>query len=161
MNGWPHRRDVSVVHGDLSSATRDQRYDAIVLLNVLEHIEDDAEALRKSRDGLEPDGRAAVLVPAFELLYSRFDAAVGHYRRYRLRELVGKAEGAGLKVHEARYVNSAGFFAWLLTARLLGATPTTSTLAGAYDRAVVPVLRAAEQRVAPPFGQSILLIAGR
>ena len=156
-----HRRDVSVVHGDLSSATRDQRYDAIVLLNVLEHIEDDAEALREVRDGLEPDGRATVLVPAFELLYSRFDAAVGHYRRYRLPELVGKAEGAGLKVHEARYVNSAGFFAWLLTARLLGATPTTNTLAGAYDRAVVPVLRAAEQRVAPPFGQSILLIAGR
>ena len=149
------------MHGDLASATADRRFDAIVLINVLEHIEDDDEALREVRDGLEPDGRTAVLVPAFELLYSRFDAAVGHYRRYRLPELVAKAEGAGLTVQEARYVNSAGFFAWLLTARVLGATPTTSTLAGAYDRAVVPVLRAAEQRVAPPFGQSILLIAGR
>ena len=155
------RTDIEVVHGDLATATADQRYDGIVLLNVLEHIEDDDEALRQIRDGLEPDGRAALLVPAFELLYSRFDNAVGHYRRYRLPDLTRKVEAAGLRVHEARYVNSAGFFAWLLTARVLGATPTRSTLATTYDRAVVPALRTVERRVKPPFGQSIFLVAGR
>ncbi len=156
-----HRDDIDVMHGDLTTATRDQRWDGIVMLNVLEHIDDDAAALRQVREGLEPGGRLAVLVPAFELLYSRFDAAIGHHRRYRLPELVGKVEAAGLQVQVARYVNSVGFFAWLLTARILRLTPTSSTLATTYDRAVIPMLRSTEARLKPPFGQSALVVAAR
>ena len=156
-----HRDDIDVMQGDLTTATRDQRWDGIVMLNVLEHIDDDAAALRQVREGLEPGGRLAVLVPAFELLYSRFDAAIGHHRRYRLPELVGKVETAGLQVQVARYVNSVGFFAWLLTARILRLTPTSSTLATTYDRAVIPMLRSTEARLKPPFGQSALVVAAR
>ena len=156
-----HRPDIEVVQGDLAAVTAERRFDGIVLLNVLEHIEDDAGALRLIAQGLEPGGRVAILVPAFEILYSRFDAAVGHHRRYRLPELTAKAEAAGLTVRVSRYVNSAGFFAWLLTARVLKLTPTRSALASTYDRAIVPLVRATEGRVAPPFGQSCLLIAER
>jgi SAM-dependent methyltransferase len=155
------RLDIEVVEGDLTTATADRRFDGIVLLNVLEHIEDDDEALGLIRDGLEPGGRVALLVPAFEALYSRFDAAVGHQRRYRLPELVAKVESAGLRIVEARYVNSAGFFAWLATARLLKLTPTRSVLATTYDRLVVPLVRAAESKVEPPFGQSCFVVAER
>jgi SAM-dependent methyltransferase len=156
-----HRADIDVVHGDLEAATQREQFDGIVMLNVLEHIEDDRAALRQVRDGLVQGGRAAILVPAFELLYSRYDAAVGHHRRYRLKELVAKATEAELDVVVARYVNSAGFLAWLLTARVLGATPTKSSLAVTYDRTVVPMLRRAEARFEPPFGQSVLLVAQR
>ena len=123
------RPEIEIVHGDLAAAIARRQYRAMVMLNVLEHIEDDDEALRLVASGLEAGGRVAIFVPAFELLYSRFDAAVGHHRRYRLPELERKVEGAGLTVREARYVNSVGFFAWLLTARVLGMTPTTSGLA--------------------------------
>jgi SAM-dependent methyltransferase len=155
------RPDIEVVEGDLAALTAERRFDGIVLLNVLEHIEDDDEALRLIHDGLEHGGRVALLVPAFEVLYSRFDAAVGHHRRYRLPELVAKVEGADLQIVEARYVNSAGFFAWLATARLLKLTPTKSALATTYDRLVVPMVRAAESRVEPPFGQSCFVVAER
>ncbi len=155
------RPDITVVNQDLATATADRQFGAIVMINVLEHIEDDGEALSQVFAGLEPGGRFAVLVPAFELLYSRFDAAVGHYRRYRLPELVDEVERAGLSVKVARYVNSAGFFAWLLTARVLKLTPTVSGLALTYDRAVIPALRAVESRVTPPFGQSCFVIAER
>jgi SAM-dependent methyltransferase len=158
---FAHRRDIEVVQADLASVTAARRYDGIVMLNVLEHLEDDSLALMHIANGLQPGGRVAILVPAFELLYSRFDAAVGHQRRYRLPELVAKLERAGLGVRVAQYVNFAGFFAWLLTARVLGLTPTRSALTLTYDRAVVPVLRAVEARFTPPFGQSCLVIAER
>jgi SAM-dependent methyltransferase len=155
------RPDIEVLHGDLATATADRQFDGIVLINVLEHIEDDVDALDRIRDGLKPGGSVALLVPAFELLYSRFDAAIGHHRRYRLGELVSKLKGAGFEIKRAQYVNSVGFVAWLTTARLLKLTPTRSELVSTYDRAIVPFVRAAESFVEPPFGLSCLAIAER
>ena len=155
------RPEIGIVHGELDRATNGQKFGSMVMINVLEHIEDDDEALRQVASGLRPGGTVAIFTPAFELLYSGFDAAAGHHRRYRLPELRAKVLRAGFTIREARYVNSVGFFAWLLTARALGLTPTSSRLALTYDRYTVPVVRAAEARVVPPFGQSCLVIAER
>src|SRR5262245_26394396 len=161
LERFASRPDIRIVHGDLGRAANGQTFGSMVLINVLEHIEDDDEALRQVASGLRPGGTVAIFVPAFELLYSGFDAAVGHHRRYRLPELRAKVLRAGLRIREARYVNSAGFVAWLVTARALGMTPTSSRLAMTYDRYTVPVVRAAESRVEPPFGQSCLVIGER
>ena len=155
------RPEIGIVHGELDRATNGQKFGSMVMINVLEHIEDDDGALRQVASGLRPGGTVAIFTPAFELLYSGFDAAAGHHRRYRLPELRAKVQRAGFTIREARYVNSVGFFAWLLTARALGLTPTSSRLALTYDRYTVPVVRAAESRVVPPFGQSCLVIAER
>ena len=102
------------------------------MINVLEHIQDDDKALALVARGLEPGGRAAILVPAFELLYSRFDAArLGTTGGTGCRSS-GKVERAGLDVVQARYLNSAGFLAWWIIARLLKLTPTTSVLSTTY-----------------------------
>ncbi len=151
---------IDVVRGEASDLSEGQ-FDVAFLSNVLEHIEDDVEVLRQLGRSLRPGGRVVVFSPAFDLLYSRFDAMVGHYHRYRLPELRERFERAGLEVVEARYVNLPGWFLWLLYVRLLGRVPTRPSTALAFDRVVVPVLRRVERAIRPPFGQSVLCVGRR
>jgi glycosyltransferase involved in cell wall biosynthesis len=151
---------VTVQLGDHTSV-RPESADTIVLSNVLEHIEDDVDALRSLRTALRPGGRIIVFSPAFDLLYSEFDRKVGHYRRYRARTLRARMRAAGLDVVECRYVNSLGFATWLLYARVLGRTPTKSVPARLYDSVAVPMLRRLERGRRPPLGQSVLCVGER
>jgi SAM-dependent methyltransferase len=149
------------VRADLEDAVADGPFDTEVLINVLEHIPDDEKALALLYDGLAPGGRVVVFVPAHEFLYSAYDQSIGHYRRYRKTELVRKVERANLRVVDAHYFNAIGSFGWYVTAKLLRKRPTQSSLVRVYDRMVVPFARALEERVRPPFGQSVLLVAER
>ena len=65
----------------------DNSVDAVVLLNVLEHIENDALAIRQLYRILKPGGIAVIEVPAGPGLYDIYDELLMHYRRYRLRDL--------------------------------------------------------------------------
>ena len=148
----------SVVHGVVSDVA-DDGYDAAVMLNVLEHIDDDEAALVEIHQRLAVGGSLCIWVPAFPSLYGKFDRRVGHHRRYRRAQLRSVAEKAGYDIIECRYANLPGFFAWFVIVRMLGASPTTGGLSKVYDRFLVPVIRAVERRVRPPFGQSLLVVA--
>jgi SAM-dependent methyltransferase len=152
------RSGVTVVHGDHESA-KPASADTIVLSNVLEHIPDDVAALAALRRALRPGGRIIVFSPAFDVLYSRFDAMVGHQRRYRRRPLAVRMRRAGLEVVENRYVNWLGALVWLGYARILRQVPTKPGPLTIYDRVAVPAVRWTEQRRRPPFGQSVLCVA--
>lgn len=149
----------SVINGDLSAVPTTTTFDAIVMINVLEHIPDDRDALRQCAELLSPGGRLLVWVPAFEALYGRFDHEIGHHRRYRRRPLDALVTGSGLRVDTLRHANLPGFFAWWLIVRVLRRRPTSGGLAHFYDRRLVPLIRRIEARVTPPFGQSLVLIA--
>lgn len=150
---------VTVTAGVVEDLPEAPAFGSAVMINVLEHIEDDVEALRQIRSRLLPSGRIAIWVPAFQLLYSDFDRKLGHHRRYRKAGLRTVVESAGFNVDDIRYVNAPGFFSWLLITRLLKQEPTAGPLVAIFDRFVVPAVRWLESFVAPPFGQSILLIA--
>ena len=136
-------------------------HSALVAFNVLEHIPDDVDALR-SFAGLVRSGGAVVLfVPAFQALMSDYDVTVGHQRRYRKRSLVRVMTAAGLDVERIHYVNVVGFFAWLLTMRVLRGRPRDGFLLTVFDRYLVPVLRRVEAVVPPPFGQSLFVVGRR
>ena len=149
--------NVEVVQGELDCLP-DSSFDVAFLSNVLEHIQDDVGALTELTRVVRAGGRVIVFSPAFPLLYSRFDARIGHHHRYRLTELTRRFETAGMTVVEARYVNSLGFFSWLLLVRLLGATPENRRLVRLFDRSIVPVLRRLERRWRPAFGQSVFVV---
>ena len=154
--------DVEVLHGDVTALGPDAgTFDSVVLVNVLEHIEDDERALAELRDMLEPGGRLCVFVPAFDGLYSDFDAKIGHRRRYRRAHLVSTLDRAGLDIVDARYVNVIGALAWWLLARQLGQVPTQQWSVKVYDRLVVPLIRRLEKGREPRFGQSLLCIGAR
>jgi glycosyltransferase involved in cell wall biosynthesis len=154
--------DVDVLQADVAAfGGEGKKFDSVVLINVLEHIEDDVDALADLRETLKPGGRLCVFVPAFEGLYSDFDRSIGHRRRYRRSGLVTTFDRAGFEVVDARYVNTVGALAWWLFARQLGQVPTQRWSVKVYDRLAVPLIRQLEEGRAPRFGQSLLCIGTR
>jgi hypothetical protein len=91
-----------------------KEYNFIYTSNVLEHINDDTEALKSLAEGMTDNGRLAVYVPAFPILFSSLDYKVGHFRRYTKKELKNKVISAGFEVEEIRYCDSLGFFGTLI-----------------------------------------------
>jgi len=80
-------------------------YDLILLLDVVEHIEDDAAFLSGVvRERLAEDGRIMVTVPAFNSLFSSHDTFLGHYRRYSLGELTSLVKKAGFRPVRSGYL---------------------------------------------------------
>ncbi len=74
-----------------------ESFDTVLLLDVLEHLEDDVTALKQAERTLRPGGRVILTVPAHGVLFSPWDAMVGHERRYARRRLKWAARQAGLK----------------------------------------------------------------
>ncbi|GIW85955.1 MAG: hypothetical protein KatS3mg108_0279 [Isosphaeraceae bacterium] len=83
---------------------RGWRFDLIVALDVLEHIEDDQTAARALAGMLRPGGWLVVTVPAFGVLWDRHDEINEHWRRYTVGGVRGLLEGVGLRVERARYL---------------------------------------------------------
>lgn len=145
-----------------------RRYGLILFLDVLEHMEDDAGALRHAGRLLEPGGRILVTVPAFHLLWTRHDRLNRHLRRYRRSTLDAAFARAGLAAEEIRY-----FFHWVFFAKLARRVVEALVEGEPRSPAVPPrplnelLYRASrvEQkltaRAAPPFGGSLLGIARR
>jgi len=129
-------------------------------LNVLEHIESDRLALRDIFDRLKKGGRVLLYVPAFQILYSSMDERVGHYRRYRKRELEMKLEEAGFEIERARYADSLGFFA-SLAFKWFGSNDGSINKKAlvAYDRFVFPVSCWFDKALSPFFGKNLLVVA--
>ncbi len=82
----------------LQSPLPDQSIDVLIMLNVLEHIEDDVLALQKAYNLLKPGGTLIIEVPAGPNLYDAYDAELHHFRRYSTSELQSKLTQAGFKV---------------------------------------------------------------
>jgi SAM-dependent methyltransferase len=90
-------------------------FDAIVALDVLEHIEDHVSATQEIARVLKPGGTLVVTVPAYQSLWSRHDIALHHVRRYRTPEVRELLKGAGLLVEKCTYTVSALFpAAWVI-----------------------------------------------
>lgn len=78
----------------------DQSVDVMVMLNVLEHIEDDVGALQKAFNLLKPGGSLIIEVPASPGLYDAYDVQLQHFRRYAASELQDKLTGVGSRLAE-------------------------------------------------------------
>lgn len=82
---------------------KDGTFDVVAALDVLEHIEDDGEALKEWIRVLKPGGSLLLTVPAYQWLWSQHDVINNHYRRYIKHELKSKMKVAGFKVNKASY----------------------------------------------------------
>lgn len=131
--------------------------DTLVYVNVLEHVEDDRGELTLAFESLAPGGHICIFVPAVNWLYSRFDAELGHHRRYKKKELVEKATAAGFETRRARYFDSAGIVPWLVAFRFLRRELRAGQVR-TYDKYVVPLMRRVEGVVAPPLGKNLLVV---
>jgi SAM-dependent methyltransferase len=134
-------------------------HSAVVMLNVLEHIEDDVAALRSAAGLVRPGGAVVVFVPAFNGAMSRFDRLIGHHRRYTRRTLGEAVSAAGLTIEQVHYVNSVGLISWFLLMRCARMIPRDGFALRSYDATVIRAVGWLERFVRPPFGQSVLAVA--
>jgi SAM-dependent methyltransferase len=143
-----------------ASDLSDGSFAYIYTLNVLEHIEQDGDAMQELRAKLARGGTLLVYVPAFPVLYTSMDTKVGHIRRYTRKTLVAAVEAAGLKVESVSYVDSLGFFATLFFKYFSGGSGEINRgMLRLYDRAVFPVSRAFDLLTGGWYGKNLLLIA--
>lgn len=136
-----------------------ERFDTVVCLNVLEHIEDDVASLRAMYELLAPGGRLVLLVPAFPALYGSLDRALGHHRRYTRALLRARYRETGFHLRHLEYFNLAGMPGWWVTGRILRRTLIPTGSLALYDR-LVPLFR--WERFFPfRVGQSLIAIGER
>jgi SAM-dependent methyltransferase len=143
----------------------------VLLLDVLEHLDDDLLALQQARNVLALGGIVFISVPAFKLLWSRHDVVNQHRRRYRLPELEALLADAGFEVLRISYFNTRLFPVAALSRvvfRALGWDPLLQLRVPApwLNRALARVFEGEKSRLAGPrprrpypFGLSILAVA--
>lgn len=137
--------------------------DTVICNNVLEHVQDDIRALKNIHTILNGQGNLILVLPAFQCLYSGWDRAVGHLRRYNYRDIKEKLAKTGFFIQVDFYMNVVGFFAWFLNGKILRNTPVRNFLveeqAVFFDRYLVNPLKKLESIFHPCFGQSLVIIA--
>jgi len=94
---------IRLYHVSIYDLPWNERWDVVFLLDVIEHLADDADALRSVARTLKPGGLIVVSVPALAAFWSYTDTLAGHYRRYTCDELTQLGSRAGLDVLDARY----------------------------------------------------------
>jgi len=103
---------IEIITGTLDGMDSNRKFDTIIYIDVIEHIENDTEELKKAANFLKPNGHIIILVPAHNYLFSKFDKSIGHYRRYN-KDMLAKAVPKGLHKVDLRYLDSIGLFASL------------------------------------------------
>lgn len=139
-------------------------YDAAILYDVIEHVEHPQALLDSVARHLKPGGLLLLNVPALQSLFSAFDVAAGHYRRYDRRTLAD--ELAGWEILDLRYWGFA-LVPLLWVRKLLLRAPTDETIRrgfgppGGFTRFCLRSLAAVETALLPrgPVGTSLLAIA--
>jgi SAM-dependent methyltransferase len=150
---------VKVYHGYLEDLAETLQTDSIIAVNVLEHVERDAEFLRASYKILAPGGALLLLVPALPAIFGSLDRAFDHFRRYTRSELRTSLLATGFEIETLHYLNMVGVAAWFVSGRVLRRTTLGRGQVRFYDRWIIPLVRRLESLVRAPIGQSILVIA--
>ncbi len=134
-------------------------YSAAVSYNVLEHIDDHVGALRSMASLVRPGGAIILIVPAFMFAMSPIDIATGHVRRYTKKTMRAALSEAGLVIEKVHYANALGLIGYYIATSIFKLAPKEGAMVKLYDKLVLPVTKAAEKLVRPPFGQSVFAVA--
>jgi 2-polyprenyl-3-methyl-5-hydroxy-6-metoxy-1,4-benzoquinol methylase len=136
----------------------DDLYDTVIILNVIEHLQDDAGAMEALFNRLQPGGHLIVMVPAMHFLYGSLDRAFGHYRRYHKSEMIRLMEHVNLDVVRDMYLNIAGMFGWYLYGKILKHDQLPQELCSRFNL-VLPLLKI--ERPLAYFAGLSLITVGR
>jgi SAM-dependent methyltransferase len=150
----------SVRVGTVADVEPSAGFDTILYIDVLEHIEDDHREMRRASALLKPGGAVIVLSPACPRLYSEFDRALGHYRRYTKGSLAAVMPPV-LRRRSVFYLDSVGFLASAANRVLLRQSLPTAGQVGVWDRLMVPASRVLDVALGRYFGRSVVAVCER
>jgi SAM-dependent methyltransferase len=149
------RERIELLTGTVEDLPAGRQFDSILYIDVLEHIENDAGEVLAALPHLRPGGRLIVISPAFMQLYSSFDKALGHYRRYTLRTLADIVPPS-LRVRELTYLDCMAFLLSLGNRMLLRQSVPNAAQIQLWDRVFVPISRVLDPVCSGVIGRSVL-----
>lgn len=152
---------LDLLQGTVDNLQSESPWNAVLSINVLEHIETDQEELTAYHRLLMPArGALCLFVPARPEIYAPLDKDFGHFRRYTKPELRTRLEQAGFRIIRCRYYNFCGYFAWWMNFCLLKKRSFNGSAVRFYDRVIFPFPNWVETRICPPpIGQSLIVTA--
>ena len=157
LEAHPLPAKARAICGTLADLDPNVQYDTLLYIDVLEHIERDRAELGLAAARLKPGGRVVVLCPAHQWLFSPFDEALGHYRRYNRQTLLAVGP-ATLSVVTSFYLDSVGMAASLANRALLRAESPTLAQIRFWDSRLVPLSRFTDRLTGYRLGKSVIVV---
>lgn len=149
--GGRHQRAAGTIE-DLSA---DARFDAILYIDVLEHIEDDRAEMARAAARLKPSGALILLAPAHPFLFTPFDRIIGHFRRYT-RASLRQAAPANLSLEKLIYLDAVGLLASIANRLMQRRSLPRVWQILVWDRMAVPLSRFIDPWLGRRVGKSVL-----
>lgn len=149
--------NASVVGGTLSNLSKRDKFDAILYIDVLEHIENDRLEVDNAYHYLSPGGHLIILSPAHQLLYTSFDKAIGHFRRYNRQSIIRLQPSCAIPKFIG-YLDSMGLVVSFGNKILLRSSMPTPAQILFWDRYLVPISIAVDKLIRYSLGKSILAV---
>lgn len=141
--------------GTLSDLNPQDRFDSVIYIDVLEHIENDKAEVELASNFLSKNGFLIILAPAHQWLYTPFDEAIGHYRRYN-KAMLSAVIPRNLECVSLKYLDCVGLLASLGNRLLLKSSMPSEKQILLWDRAMVPLSRKIDPLIHYAIGKTIL-----
>jgi len=141
----------------ISDIPKYERFDTVLYIDVLEHIEKDTDELEIAANLLDEGGRIVIVSPAHNFLFSPFDRKIGHFRRYN-KTMLKNIVPPIMKLVDVRYLDSIGFFASLANRIVLKSSDPKPSQVMFWDCYMVPLSRLIDPLISYSAGKSIMAV---
>lgn len=143
--------------GTLAEIGNEERFDTILYIDVLEHIQNDRDEVRSASGYLKAGGSLIILSPAHQWLFTPFDKVIGHYRRYT-KQMMAELTPPKLELIRLDYLDSAGLLASSGNRYMLHASMPTARQVALWDRVMVRLSRVMDPLLRYSLGKSVLAV---
>ncbi len=154
-------KNINIGFGDIEVGKyffNNKKFDSIICLNVLEHINNHDRALSNMYKLLNNNGFLIILVPAHMLLMSKFDKLLGHFRRYDIKYLKDQLISQGFTIKVIRYINWWGAIGWFIFIKLFNRREFPKSEVTIFN-SLGKFLIGPERYIKIPFGLSVFAVA--
>lgn len=143
------------LNGTLKDISATEKFDAILYIDVLEHIENDVAEMQLAKEVLGKNGYLIVLVPAHQFLFNPFDKAIGHFRRYNKKQLC-KTLPSDLRFISLKYLDSTGLFALLVNKVFLKQSYPSLKQVMLWDKFMIPFSKITDALTGYSIGKTLV-----
>lgn len=147
--------DVKILNSNISSL--EEKFDTILYMDVIEHIENDIKELDQAISKLNKNGKLVIIVPAFSILFSDFDKSVGHFRRYTKKNFFNY-KNSEVKLRNLKYFDSLGFFILFLSKILKFKGNSKAVFGIKVWNMLIPISKLIDKIIFHSLGKSLICV---
>lgn len=157
LSQTPNYANSKKVKGVITNLSSDAKFQTILYIDVLEHIESPKEEIEIATTLLANNGILIILCPAHQFLYSAFDKAIGHYKRYSKKDAL-LLQSKNLALVEANYLDSLGMLLSLSNKYLLKQQYPTANQINFWDKCIIPLSTITDWLIRYNLGKTIIMV---